>query len=219
MKNKILKIATIIVLIMTLTLTNFLFVGSSLISYAANALETNHKNVEFNAYFTNANNQEISSVDMSSEEDIYLNMQIEVKNEGYFNGKITIGDSNFTLKSTDSNYVHNIEGNVITLNQINANTKAEIKVNVELNKDEIFNLENLSKTNIIKLEGKYYDSTEKDINIEAERDLKLDLIENYTSDNISDSIELITNKITSVDGKEKCHTIPVHAPHSRGIAG
>ena len=203
MKNKILKIATIIMLIMTLTVTNFLFVGSSLISYAANALETNHKNVEFNAYFTNANNQEISSVDMSSEEDIYLNMQIEVKNEGYFNGKITIGDSNFTLKSTDSNYVNNIEGNVITLNQINANTKAEIKVNVELNKDEIFNLENLSKTNIIKLEGKYYDSTEKDINIEAERDLKLDLIENYTSDNISDSIELITNKITSVDGKEK----------------
>ena len=84
MKNKILKIATIIMLIMTLTITNFIFVGSSLISYAANTLETNHKNVEFNAYFTDGNNQEISSVDMSNMEDIYLNMQIEVKNEGYF---------------------------------------------------------------------------------------------------------------------------------------
>ena len=38
MKNKILKIATIIMLIMTLTITNFIFVGSSLISYAANTL-------------------------------------------------------------------------------------------------------------------------------------------------------------------------------------
>ena len=203
MKGKILKITTIILLIMALTLTNFIFVGSSLISYAASGVETNHRNIEFDAYFTNGNNQEISSVDMSNQEDIYLNMQVEVKKEGYFNGKITIGDSNVTLQESDSIYVNKIEGNTITLNQINANTVAEIRVKVELKIDEIFNLENLTKTNIINLEGNYYDSTERDINIKAERELKLDLIENYTPENISDDIQIITNKIMSVEGQNK----------------
>ena len=203
MKNKILKIVTILILIMTLTMTNFIFVGSSLISYAASGVETNHRNIEFDACFVNSNNQEISSVDMSNEEDIYLSMQIEVKQEGYFNGRITIEDSNFTLIDSDSSYVNKIEGNTITLNQINAGAKAEIKVKVKINKDEIFNLDNLTKTNIINLEGNYYDSTEKDINIEAKRELELDLVENYTSDNIIDEIEIITNKIAQIDGENK----------------
>lgn len=203
MKNKMLKILTIILLIMTLTMTNFIFVGSSLISYAASGTETNNKNIGFDAYFVNSNNQRISAIDMSNEENIYLSMQLEVKQEGYFNGKITVEDSNFTLKDTDSNYVNKIERNRITLNQINANTKVEIRVKVEVNKDEIFKLDNLSKTNLISLEGNYYDSTEKDITIKAERELKLDLTENYTSDNISDSIQIITNKITSINGEEK----------------
>ena len=203
MKNKIFKFITIIILIMILTLTNFISVGFGLISYAASGVETNHKNISFDTYFTNMNNKEISSIDMSNQEDIYLNMKVEVKNEGYFNGKIIIEDSNFILMDTNNNYVNSIEGNTIVLNQINAGTKAEIKVRVELNKNEIFNIDNLSKTNIINLEGNYYDSTEKDINIKAQRELKLDLIENYTSDNISDNIELITNKITSIDGKQK----------------
>ncbi len=203
MKNKIIKITTIILLIMTLTLTNFIFVGSSLISYAASGVETNHRNIEFDAYFTDSNNQRISSVDMANEGDIYLNMQVEVKQEGYFNGKITIEDSNFTLTDTDSSYVNKIEGNTITLNQINANTVADIKIKVELIKDEIFNLDNLTKTNTIKLEGNYYDSTERDIKIEAERNLELNLIENYSSDNIVNDIEVITNKIASINGEDK----------------
>ncbi len=203
MKNKIMKIATIVILIMSLTMTNFIFVGSSIISYAASGVETNHRNIDFDAYFVDSNNQKISSVDMSNEEDIYLTMHIEVKQEGYFNGSITIEDTNFTLGDTDSSYINKIEGNTITLNQINAGTKAEIRAKIELDKDEIFNLDNLTKTNIITLEGKYYDSTERDINIEAERELELSLIENYTSDNVADNIEMITNKITSVDGEEK----------------
>lgn len=203
MKNKIMKVATIIVLIMTLTMTNFIFVGSSLISYAASGVETNHRNINFDAYFVDSNNQKISSVDMSNEGDIYLNMQVEVKQEGYFNGSITIEDSNFTLENSDSSYINKIEGNTITLNQINAGTKAEIRVKVNLNKDEIFNLDNLTKTNVISLQGKYYDSTERDINIEAERKLELNLIENYQSNNMIDDVEVITNKIASIDGENK----------------
>ena len=140
---------------------------------------------------------------MSNEEDIYLSMQVEVKQEGYFNGSITVKDSNFTLGNSDSSYINKIEGNTITLNQINAGTKAEIRVKVKLNKDEIFNLDNLTKTNVISLQGKYYDSTERDINIEAERELELNLIENYQSNNMINDVEVITNKIASIDGENK----------------
>ena len=203
MRNKIMKVAIIIILIMTLTMTNFIFVGSSLISYAASDVETNHRNINFDAYFVNSNNQAISSVDMSNEEDIYLSMQVEVKQEGYFNGSITIKDSNFTLGNSDSSYINKIEGNTITLNQINAGTKAEIRVKINLNKEEIFNLDNLTKTNVISLQGKYYDSTERDINIEAKRELELNLVQNYQSDNMVNDIEVITNKIASIDGENK----------------
>lgn len=203
MKNKILKISMIILLIMTLTLTNFIFVGSSLISYAASTIETNNRNVEFDAYFVNGNNQAISSIDMSNQEDIYLYMQINVKQEGYFNGKVTIEDSNFSLKDTDSNYINKIEGNIITFNQINANTIADAKVKIELNRDEIFNLDNLNKTNVIKLEGTYFDSSERDKTIEATREIQLPLIENNTEENVANDIEIITNKIISVEGQEK----------------
>ena len=203
MKNKILKISMIILLIMTLTLTNFIFVGSSLISYAANTIETNNRNIEFDAYFVNGNNQAISSIDMANQEDIYLYMQISVKQEGYFNGKVTIEDSSFSLKDTDSSYVNKIEGNTITFNQINAGTMAETKIKIELNRDEIFNLDNLNKTNVIKLEGTYFDSSERDKSIEATREVPLAIVENNTEENIENGIEVITNKIMSVDGEEK----------------
>ena len=203
MKNKILKISTIILLIMAMTLTNFIFVGSSIISYAASALETNNKNIEFDAYFTNSNNEKISSINMENEEDIYLNMQINVKQEGYFNGKVTIEDSNFSLKATDSSYINKIEGNTIIFNQINAGTMADAKIKIDINHDEIFNLDNLNKVNVIKLEGTYFDSSERDKTIEAKREIPLAIVENNTEENIQNSIEVITNKIMSVDGQEK----------------
>ena len=203
MKNKVMKVAVILLLIMTLTLTNFIFVGASLVSYAASTVETNHKNIHFDAYFTNSNNQEISSVDMSKNEETYLVMKVEVENEGYFNGTISIEDSNFTLGNTESSYVNKIEGNTITLNQINAGTIAEVRVKVNLIKDEVFNLDNLTKINTISLNGKYYDSTEKDINIKAKREVELDLIQSYSQDNVENSVEVITNKLTSIDGENK----------------
>ena len=203
MKNKVMKVAVILLLIMTLTLTNFIFVGASLVSYAASTVETNHKNIHFDAYFTNSNNQEISSADMSKNEETYLVMKVEVENEGYFNGTISIEDSNFTLGNTESSYVNKIEGNTITLNQINAGTIAEVRVKVNLIKDEVFNLDNLTKINTISLNGKYYDSTEKDINIKAKREVELDLIQSYSQDNVENSVEVITNKLTSIDGENK----------------
>ena len=63
MKNKVLKMSIIILLIMTLTMTNFVFLGSSLISYAADTISTNHENIEFDAYFKDSNGQKITTLE------------------------------------------------------------------------------------------------------------------------------------------------------------
>ena len=51
MKNKIFKTSIIFIMILTMTMTNFIFVGANLVSYAADNVATNHKNVDFEAYF------------------------------------------------------------------------------------------------------------------------------------------------------------------------
>ena len=56
MKGKILKITMVILLLMTLTMTNFIFVGASLYSYAAENIATNNQNVEFDAYLKDEEN-------------------------------------------------------------------------------------------------------------------------------------------------------------------
>ena len=58
MKSKILKIILTTLMLITLTSTNFLFVGVNLISYAADNVATNHENVEFEAYFKDENGKE-----------------------------------------------------------------------------------------------------------------------------------------------------------------
>ena len=55
MKNKILKIVTVILLLATLTVTNFIYVGTGLISYAIDSITTNHENVEFEAQLKEEN--------------------------------------------------------------------------------------------------------------------------------------------------------------------
>lgn len=101
MKNKVFKISVILVMILTMTMTNFIFVGSTLISYAADAQATNHKNVEFKAYFKDKEGREITTLEKEvNQEEAFLYLCIDVKKEGYFNGQIQLESSNFTLKET-----------------------------------------------------------------------------------------------------------------------
>ena len=45
MKNKIFKIVTVVVLLATLTMANFIYVGFGLVSYAVSNTSTNHQNI------------------------------------------------------------------------------------------------------------------------------------------------------------------------------
>ena len=187
MKSKIFKTMVVLMILATLTLTNFIYVGAGLFSYAASDVETNHKNVEFTT---------------NLKDDKTLTLGVTVKNEGYFNGEITTENSNFKLKSSNSEYVNKVEENKIALNQINAGTKAQIEVEIEPIKDEQLNVGLLSAETKINLSGTYKDRTEKNINIKSTRNVKLD----YTyskEDNVENGIDLITNKITNVNGEEK----------------
>ena len=188
MKQKILKIVTVIMLLITLTMINFIYVGNGLISYAASNTQTNHQNIEFKAELKDEN---------------ILSLEINVQKEGYINGEITLDSSNFKLKETESTYVNKVEDNIIKLNQINAGTVAKIDVKIEPVKDELIDVSMLNKTSILTLTGIYHDRTQKDIKIEASRELKLEYIHNEGQENLENTMEVITNKLVKVSGEEK----------------
>lgn len=204
MKNKVFKISLIMVMILTMTITNFISVGSTLISYAADRQVTNHKNVEFKAYFKDKEGREVTTLEKEvNQEETFLYLRIDVKKEGYFNGQIHLENSNFTLRETRSIYVNKIENNIIYLNQINVGTTEEIKVKIEPIQEENFMIGLLSMTSKVSIKGIYKDSTQKNINIQASREIKLKQVQNNNIENIINEIQVITNKIMSIDGQEK----------------
>ena len=104
MKQKILNILCVTTLIITLTMTYFVYIGANLVSYASENVSTNNKNIEFEAYLKRKDSENI------------LQMSVRVKNDGYFNGTINLENSNFKLKEVKSESIQNIEENSIKIN-------------------------------------------------------------------------------------------------------
>ena len=205
MKGKVFKVFVVLMLILAMTMTNFVFVGSSLISYAFDDISTNNKNVEFGVYFKDDNGGQVSSIEKSVySEDIKLGIHLKVKQQGYFNGKIELQNSNFTLKETQNDYINKIEGNTITLNQINAGSEVELEIPIEIKREETFNIGLLDMESVIKLNGIYRDSSQKDKEVESSKKVTLKVIpENKTPENIEKTAKIITNKNLQVAGQEK----------------
>ena len=204
MKNKVLKTSIIFLVILTMTMANFIFVGKGLVSYAQDAVSTNHQNVEFKAYFKNKDGNEVSTIEANNQaEEEFLYLHINVKNEGYFNGEVTIENSNFTLKDSDSKYVNRIENNTIYLNQINVGASEEIKIAIEPIEEENFEIGLLDIVSKINLKGIYRDSKQKDINIKATKELKMLYTQNNTAQDVVNDIQVITNKVMKVDDTNK----------------
>ncbi len=204
MKNRILKTLLILLVIFTMTFANFAFVGKGLISYAADNSSTNHQNIEFEAYFKDENNNKVTKLKKENiQEETFLYLNLNVKREGYFNGEISLENSNFTLKEADSEYVSKIENNTIYLNQINVGAAGEIKVKIEPIKENYFNTGLLSIVSRINLNGIYRDSTQKDINIKATKQVTFEIAENNTEEDILNEMTVITNKIMNIDGQDK----------------
>lgn len=209
MKQKILQFITSILLIITLTISNFFIICIDVVSYAVDAINidksTNHKNIEFMAYFKDENGNRITEKDIATNSDnLKLYFQISVKKEGYLNGNIVLDNANFVF-NTDMliDSVNRIENNIIYLNQINASETKEIEVDIELLKNDQFDLDLIDLESKISIKGIYRDSTQKDISINAERNVSLNLISLYTAENLILSQNIITNKILKINGKNK----------------
>ena len=211
MKQKFLQAVTAMLLIVTLTMANFLLLCVDVVSYAAEIINmessTNHKNVEYMAYFKDAAGNKVDSLDAkTNSEDLKLYFQVSVKKEGYFNGNITLNNANFKLKSDVlSDGVNKIENNTVYLNQINAGESKEIEVGIELLKNDQFDLNYLNMESSISINGIYRDSTQKDISIKADRGVTLNFVNPYTSaeEAVVLSQNIITNKIFKINGEEK----------------
>ena len=155
MKGKIFKTITAILLLMVLTMTNFIYVGVGLVSYAESNVATNNQNVEFGAQIVNGK----------------LNLELSVKKDGYFNGTIELSDSNFKLKSSNSEYINQVEEGKITLNQINAGTTAKMEIEIEPVQNEIFDAGLLNATSKLQLSGTYKNSSNKENTVKATREI------------------------------------------------
>ena len=204
MKNKILKISVVILLIMTLMMSNFIFLGSSLISYAADATSTNHKNIEFDAYFKDSNGQKITTLDRTADmQEISLYLAVNVNTEGFFVGQVKLQNANFDIVSSESEFVSKIADNTVYLNQLDVGTSAEIEVKVKPITDEVMNANMLDCQSELILTGIYRDNTEKDIDIKATRMVNMKLVESNSNDNVKNDIEVITNKLIKISGEDK----------------
>ena len=136
-KSFINKVCAILIII-ALTITDFLFVGTTFVSYAVGGSKTGNTNVEFSAYFLNQNGEKVETLKKYIGSEEYLYIDVSVKNEGYFNGKITLDNCNFKLKKdTLSEGVSEITDNTVTLKQIKAGSTVTIKLAIEAIKNDV----------------------------------------------------------------------------------
>ena len=187
-------------------LSDFLLVGRSIVLAISEVLSesgtTNCSSVEFDTYFKNQEGQKVKEKEIAIDTDETLYVEIEVKKEGYINGKLEFENKNFELKEDIlSDKVNKIEGNTIFLNQINAGEKIEIPLNIKTYKSDNIELSFLNMESKINLKGTYKDSTEKDIDVEGTRTVQAKLISKNKE--IVLSGEVITNQVNSIDSTNK----------------
>lgn len=197
-----------IIVVMLLTMSDFLFVGASTVSYAINNAKTNSANVEFSTYFLNQAGEKVEKIEEDiNKGDLYLYVDVTVKNEGYFNGSVTFNNNNFNVKpEVMSNDIAEISGNKVTLKQINAGTTTTIKLAVEAIKNNTINIQDLNrKTNVI-LEGQYINSKNveksKKVDIKGNDSVEVNWVSNPNTANELTS-KILTNNVYTVNGEEK----------------
>lgn len=201
-RSLISKICAILAII-SLLVSDFLFVGTSLVSYALDVANTNNNNVVFTAYFRDGNGQTDKIQRNIDEGETKLYIDVTVKNEGYFNGQITLNNGSFDLKQeVNSEHISSINGNTVTLNQINAGSTVTIELAIQPKTTEAI----LNSETEIKLNGSYVNGkvAEKNKTIEVNGTAKVNL-EWKSSTQTQAELEstILTNSIYKVNEEEK----------------
>lgn len=189
------KILSILMIIVLMT-TDFSVLGIGLKSYAAD----NTENVEFSAYFTTENGTKVEKINQDvTKQDLKLHLTISVKNEGYFNGSVKIGDGNFKIDTTqkmENTRVAKVEENAISLKQINAGETANIEVPVKMTNAEEISTNILSKDTTLNLEGTYIKASAKSNTIGITKTVTVNIVPSTNA-----NAEIETNAITNIKTK------------------
>ena len=201
--KRIIQKVVAIFIIMMMTLSDFTIVGMNVVSYAIDMIATNSDNVEFSAYFINANKEKVTNIESNiNAQDLKMYVEIAVKREGYFNGQITLENASFNLKEEIlSDYVKQIDGNTVVLNKINANNTAVIELGVEYNNSEKISISSLNQDSIVNLSGTYV-SSKKDKSVTGSSKVRIDW---KSSDEAKSEMttEILTNSIHKVNDVNK----------------
>ena len=194
-------------IVFALLISDFMFLGQVAISYAIDTIKTNSANVDFSAYFINTDGNKVERLEENIDKgEEYLYVDISVKNEGYFNGKISLSNNNFNIKNIIlSENVAEITGNEVRLNQINAGTTTTVKLAIEPINATIISSDMLNSVTKVGLNGQYINSknVEKDKHIEVSGTADVSI--NWkSSDNTKLELEslLLTNSIYSNNDEE-----------------
>ena len=206
-KNIINKICAILV-IFALTMSDFLLVGKSAISYALDETKTNNANIELSAYFEDANGEKKEKIEGAIDSIQNLTVEIAVKNEGYFNGSIRLKNSNFKFVTENETYegIQSVGEEEIKLEQINAGSTRKISLKIEAKKNDKINEMDLSNVSTVELDGNYVNSknVEKDKSIEIKGTANVEVDwKSSEQTNLELESKLLTNSVYNVKGNSK----------------
>ena len=206
MKRKLEKVIFIILIIQTMILGNFIFIGKNIVEAISEetvqSTTTNCKNVELSAYFKTEEGKYSTQKDLHLNQIEKLYIKVEVKKEGYFEGFLSLENSNVDLKNTIlSDKVEKIEGNKIKLKQIRAGETIEIPVEIVLQRKTQIPLSFFNAQIQVKIEGTYQGNVQNNIEVTGSVNVNV----KWYSKNKSAVLEgeVITNKTYYLNEIEK----------------
>ena len=231
LKNKILEKLLAIILIFTLTFTNFAFVSKAYASTFVDVLfgeksETGHENIGFEAYFGTEESMESSVISDVNNEELAISMKLNVLENGYLkDAKIAIveaeeGDGlNFKLKEKEELdlYVQGIEENIISLQQINSQEEdINFVLPIKYQNEAYVAEEKLSKDFLVAFSGVYVDNDGEEIPVS--KDVRLNLswkdsrevrVETQVEKYIDFGEGVILQTLVKVDNATENNSLPV----------
>ena len=193
MNQKTLSKILAIMLVITLTLANFVFVlvyaeesYAASVNYEAQETNINKTNISFDAYIVSGDGVKSHTqvTEMNNNElKLFLNVSVT---KGYLkDALILLENANFKLVKgnilPEGVEAIDIENSAVTLKQINKGESKTIVLPIEVVKDEQFALNNFSKDATVRLEGVFVNNSAKEIKFDKEILVNLALSENADS--------------------------------------
>ena len=165
--SKLFERAIALILVLILTTANLFLIGGYTYVYALSDeqlsrqdAETNHRNVEFNAYFNGGLHSQMFEI---NSEEAMLSIRLNVVDAGYLeNGVIEFQNANFKLKDGISNE------NIQSVDVNNNGSDITIELPIEILKNENVSTDYFNKETVTRFTGTYVDGEGDEYNIEKE---------------------------------------------------